>query len=122
MFLGLPPFPTLPPVNLSGIAPLSPEFLAKFPLVSEIPTLPTDLLSSAPVTSSFPVNPGTTVNVEQTSALILDTAVPPPMVTTAASSAPAAKALSPEDRGDGITPFSEKPAPLVTDTAVSESS
>ncbi|XP_026552853.1 Golgi reassembly-stacking protein 2 [Pseudonaja textilis] len=120
---GLPPLPSLPPVNLSGIAPLSPEFLAKFPLVNEMPPLPTDLLSSVPITTSFPANPGTTVNVEQTSALILDTAVPPPpMVTTDASNAPAVKALSPEDRGDGITSFSEKPAPSVTDTAVSESS
>uniref|UniRef100_A0A2D4J118 PDZ GRASP-type domain-containing protein n=1 Tax=Micrurus lemniscatus lemniscatus TaxID=129467 RepID=A0A2D4J118_MICLE len=120
---GLPPLPSLPPVNLSGIAPLSPEFLAKFPLVNEMPTLPTDLLSSVPITTSFPANPGTTVNVEQTSALILDTAVPPPpMVTTAASNAPAFKALSPEDRGDGITSFSEKPVPSVTDMAVSESS
>uniref|UniRef100_A0A8C6X0S1 Golgi reassembly stacking protein 2 n=1 Tax=Naja naja TaxID=35670 RepID=A0A8C6X0S1_NAJNA len=120
---GLPPLPSLPPVNLSGIAPLSPEFLAKFPLVNEMPTLPTDLLSSVPITTSFPANPGTTVNVEQTSALILDTAVPPPpLVTTAASNAPAVKALSPEDRGDGITSFSENPAPSVMDTAVSESS
>ncbi|XP_070793186.1 Golgi reassembly-stacking protein 2 [Pituophis catenifer annectens] len=119
---GLPPLPSLPPVNLSGIAPLSPEFLAKFPLVNEIPTLPTDLLSSVPITTSFPANPGTTVNVEQTSAHILDMAVPPPMVTTAASNASTVKALSPEDRGDGITSFNEKPAPLVTDTAVSESS
>uniref|UniRef100_A0A098LZV3 Golgi reassembly-stacking protein 2-like n=1 Tax=Hypsiglena sp. JMG-2014 TaxID=1550645 RepID=A0A098LZV3_9SAUR len=119
---GLPPLPSLPPVNLSGIAPLSPEFLAKFPLVNEIPTLPTNLLSSVPITTSFPANPGTTVNVEQVSAHILDTAVPPPVVTTAASNASAVKALSPEERGDGVISFSEKPALLVTDTAVSESS
>ncbi|XP_015744543.1 Golgi reassembly-stacking protein 2 [Python bivittatus] len=112
---GLPPLPSLPPINLSGIAPLSPEFLAQFPLVNEIPALPTGLLSSAPPVASLPTNAGPSVNAEQTSALILDAAVPPNVITTAASSAP-------EDRGDGITASNEKPAPLLTDTAVSESS
>ncbi|KAH0621476.1 hypothetical protein JD844_022832 [Phrynosoma platyrhinos] len=110
---GLPPLPSLPPINLSRITPLTPEFLAQFPLVTEVATLPTNLLSSAP--------PGTTVNVEQTSTFILDSAVPLP-TTSSIPSAPATNSSSPEDRGDGSATSHEKPASSVTDTAASESS
>nr|XP_034991447.1 Golgi reassembly-stacking protein 2 [Zootoca vivipara] len=124
---GLPPLPSLPSLNLTGI---SPEFMAQFPLVTEVSTRPADLLSSAPQTWSLPVNPGTTVGVEQISNFILDT--PPPLITAttmAATATPppnapaaAAKVSTPEDRGDGSSAFNEKAASLVTETAASESS
>uniref|UniRef100_A0ABM5ES76 Golgi reassembly-stacking protein 2 n=1 Tax=Pogona vitticeps TaxID=103695 RepID=A0ABM5ES76_9SAUR len=126
---GLPPLPSLPPINLSGIPNLSPEFLAQFPLVPEVSTLPTDLLSSGPQMGSLPAKPAATVNVEQTSSFNLDSAaVPAPTTalsataTTSTSSTPAVNVSSPEDRGDGSTTFNEKTTLLVTDTAVSESS
>ncbi|XP_062972470.1 Golgi reassembly-stacking protein 2 [Elgaria multicarinata webbii] len=120
---GFPPLLPLPPINLSGITPLTPEFLAQFPLVTEGSTLPTNLLASAPQVSTLPGNLGTAVSVEQTSSFILDTAVPPSITTTTTtSSPPTAKPSAPEDRGDGSTTFNEKPASLVTDIAASESS
>ncbi|KAJ6660765.1 hypothetical protein lerEdw1_017391, partial [Lerista edwardsae] len=112
---GMPPLSSLPPLNLSGIAPLSPEFLAQFPLATEVSTMPTDLLSSAPQIGSLSANPGTTVSVEHPPAFTLDTSAPPP-------SAPAANASAPEDRGDGSVVVNEKPASLVTDPVTSESS
>ncbi|XP_053140585.1 Golgi reassembly-stacking protein 2 isoform X2 [Hemicordylus capensis] len=115
---GLPPLPSLPPmppINLSGMPPLSPEFLAQFPLVAEVSTLPPDLLSSAPQMASFSANPGTTASVEQTSAFALD----PPAPSAAAATA---KASAPEERGDGSTTLNEKPASLATDALTSESS
>nr|XP_003226213.1 PREDICTED: Golgi reassembly-stacking protein 2 [Anolis carolinensis] len=112
---GLPPLPSLPPINLSGISPLSPEFLAQFPLVPEVPALPSDLLSSAPPMGSLSANPGATVSVEQTSAFLLDSAVPP-----LATTDPAAKVPGPEAWGDASAASSEKVASLLTEAAASE--
>uniref|UniRef100_A0A8D0C575 Golgi reassembly stacking protein 2 n=1 Tax=Salvator merianae TaxID=96440 RepID=A0A8D0C575_SALMN len=121
---GLPPLPSLPPINLSGISPLPPEFLAQFPLSTEAPTLPTDLLSSVPPVGGLPASLGTPVGVEQTSPYSLDVAPLLPVTTTATpvAGAPTAKASATDDRGDGSTTVSEKPAALVTDAATSESS
>ncbi|CAM5147403.1 unnamed protein product [Eretmochelys imbricata] len=97
---GLPPLPSFPPLNLSGITPLPmpPEFLAQFPLVTEVSTPPTDLLPHS-----------TTVSVEQTSALTLDTAVPP------------SKATPVDDRSNESSTVNEKPS-TVTAVHTSESS
>uniref|UniRef100_A0A663MH29 Golgi reassembly stacking protein 2 n=1 Tax=Athene cunicularia TaxID=194338 RepID=A0A663MH29_ATHCN len=75
---GLPSLPSLPPLNLMGITPLSmpPKCVPLLPLVTEASTVPTDLLPSITQAGSFSVNPGTTVNVEQTSMLTLDSATP----------------------------------------------
>ncbi|XP_060113428.1 Golgi reassembly-stacking protein 2 [Heteronotia binoei] len=110
---GLPPLPSLPPLNLSGIAPLSPEFLAQFPLVPEVSAPPpADLLASTPQMGSLSTNPGTTVSMERTSAFTLDTTPSPP----------AAKALVPEERGDGAPTLNENATPLTTEPASTESS
>uniref|UniRef100_A0A8D2Q8V1 Golgi reassembly stacking protein 2 n=1 Tax=Varanus komodoensis TaxID=61221 RepID=A0A8D2Q8V1_VARKO len=120
---GLPPLFSMPPINLAGITPLSPEFLTQFPLVTEGSTRATDLLTSAPQGGSMPANPGITVGVEQTPAFHLDaTAAAPPPITTTVSSDPAARASAPEDRGDGAASSTEKPASSATETAASESS
>nr|XP_048725325.1 Golgi reassembly-stacking protein 2 isoform X2 [Caretta caretta] len=97
---GLPPLPSFPPLNLSGITPLPmpPEFLAQFPLVTEVSTPPTDLLPHS-----------TTVSVEQTSALTLDTAVP------------TSKATPVDDRSNESSTVNEKPS-TVTAVHTSESS
>uniref|UniRef100_A0A8D0H5U2 Golgi reassembly stacking protein 2 n=1 Tax=Sphenodon punctatus TaxID=8508 RepID=A0A8D0H5U2_SPHPU len=68
---GLSPLPSLPPITLSGIIP--PEFLPKFPLVTEVSTVPIGLLPSPVQAGSLSLDAGTTVSVEQTSALLLDT-------------------------------------------------
>ncbi|XP_065269307.1 Golgi reassembly-stacking protein 2 isoform X3 [Emys orbicularis] len=97
---GLPPLPSLPPLNLSGITPLSmpPEFLAQFPLVTEVSTPPADLLPHS-----------TTVSVEQTSAVTLDTAIP------------TSKATPVDDRSNESTTVNEKTS-AVTAVHTSESS
>ncbi|XP_015262751.1 PREDICTED: Golgi reassembly-stacking protein 2 [Gekko japonicus] len=109
---GLPPLPSLPPLNLSGIPSLSPDFLAQFPLVPEVSAPPADLLASTPQMGSISANPGTTVSVERMSAFTLDTTLSPL----------AAKAPASEERGDGATMLNEKTAPLTTEPASTESS
>nr|XP_056717265.1 Golgi reassembly-stacking protein 2 [Euleptes europaea] len=110
---GLPPLPSLPPLNLSGIASLSPEFLAQFPLVPDVSTPPADLLVSSPQMGNISANPGAAVSVERTSTFTLDTTTPSP---------PTAKAPALEERGDGTTTLIEKTAPLTTEPASTESS
>ncbi|XP_008945148.1 PREDICTED: Golgi reassembly-stacking protein 2 [Merops nubicus] len=75
---GMPSLPSLPPLNLMGITPLPmpPKCVPLLPLVTEASTLPTDLLPSITQAGSFSTDPGTTVNVEQTSTLTLDSATP----------------------------------------------
>ncbi|XP_019378331.1 PREDICTED: Golgi reassembly-stacking protein 2 [Gavialis gangeticus] len=75
---GLPSLSSMPPLNLSGIT-MPPELLPQFPLITDVSTPPTDLLSS--VTQA--VDPGTTVSTEQTSLFTLDTSTPTSKVTTA---------------------------------------
>ncbi|XP_019409880.1 PREDICTED: Golgi reassembly-stacking protein 2 [Crocodylus porosus] len=99
---GLPPLSSMPPLNLSGIT-MPPELLPQFPLITDVSTPPTDLLSS--ITQA--VDPGTTVSTEQTSLFTLDTSTPTSKVTTA-------------DRLNESTTISEKTTG-VTDVHASES-
>lgn len=107
--LGLPPLPSLPPLNLVGITPLSmpPKCVPLLPLATEAPTVPADLLPSITQAESFSVDPGTTINVEQTSTLTLD------------STTPASKATI-VDRSSESSTVNEKPSGA-TDTQASES-
>ncbi|XP_032845609.2 Golgi reassembly-stacking protein 2 isoform X2 [Tyto alba] len=106
---GLPSLPSLPPLNLMGITPLSmpPKCVPLLPLVTEASTVPTDLLPSTTQAGSFSVNPGTTVNVEQTSTLTLDSTTPTSKATIV-------------DRPSGSSTVNEKTSG-VTDTQASES-
>ncbi|NWR69522.1 GORS2 protein, partial [Centropus unirufus] len=80
---GLPSLPSLPPLNLMGMPPLSmpPKCVPLLPLVTEASTVPTDFLPSITQAGSFPVSPGTPVNVEQISTLTLDSTIPTPKAT-----------------------------------------
>ncbi|NXK30170.1 GORS2 protein, partial [Piprites chloris] len=106
---GLPPLPSLPPLNLMGMTPLSmpPKCVPVLPLVTEASAVPTDLLPSISQAGSFSVNPGTTVNVEQTSTLTLDSAAPTSVATVV-------------DRSNESSTATEKTTG-VTDTQASES-
>ncbi|NWT51511.1 GORS2 protein, partial [Erythrocercus mccallii] len=75
---GLQPLPPLPPLHLMGITPLAvpPKCVPMLPLVTEASAVPTDLLPSIPQAGSFSLNSGTTENVEDTSALTLDSTTP----------------------------------------------
>uniref|UniRef100_A0A8C8VNJ6 Golgi reassembly stacking protein 2 n=1 Tax=Pelusios castaneus TaxID=367368 RepID=A0A8C8VNJ6_9SAUR len=108
---GLPPLPSLSPLNLSGITPLSmpPEFFAPFPLVTEVSTQPTDLLPPITQVGSLPVDPSTAVSVEKISALTLDTATP------------TSKAAPVDDRANEPPTVNEKSS-VVTAVHASESS
>ncbi|XP_025051020.1 Golgi reassembly-stacking protein 2 isoform X2 [Alligator sinensis] len=103
---GLPPLSSMPPLNLSGIT-VPPELLPQFPLITDVSTPPTDLLSSITQAGSISVDPGTTVSTEQTSLFTLDTTTPTSKVTTA-------------DRLNESTTISEKTIG-VTDVHASES-
>ncbi|XP_006265357.1 Golgi reassembly-stacking protein 2 [Alligator mississippiensis] len=103
---GLPPLSSMPPLNLSGIT-VPPELLPQFPLITDVSTPPTDLLSSITQAGSKSVDPGTTVSTEQTSLFTLDTTTPTSKVTTA-------------DRLNESTTISEKTTG-VTDVHASES-
>lgn len=96
----------MPPLNLSGIT-VPPELLPQFPLITDVSTPPTDLLSSITQAGSKSVDPGTTVSTEQTSLFTLDTTTPTSKVTTA-------------DRLNESTTISEKTTG-VTDVHASES-
>ncbi|NWJ08268.1 GORS2 protein, partial [Crypturellus undulatus] len=106
---GLPSLPSLPPLNLMGITPLSmpPKCVPLLPLVTEVSTVPADLLPTITQAGSFSVDPGATVNVEQTPALALD------------SAAPASKAAA-VDRSSESSAANEK-ASGIADTQASES-
>nr|XP_009680082.1 PREDICTED: Golgi reassembly-stacking protein 2 [Struthio camelus australis] len=106
---GLPSLPSLPPLNLMGITPLSipPKCVPLLPLVTEVSTVPTDLLPSISQAGSFSIDPGTAVNVEQTSALTLDSATPTSKATIV-------------DRSSESSTVNEKTSG-VTDTQASES-
>ncbi|PKU49416.1 golgi reassembly-stacking protein 2 [Limosa lapponica baueri] len=106
---GLPSLPSLPPLNLMGITPLSmpPKCVPLLPLVTEASTVPTDLLPSITQAGSFSIEPGATVNVEQTSTLTLDSATPTSKATIV-------------DRSSESSTVNEK-TPGVTDTQASES-
>ncbi|XP_036242759.1 Golgi reassembly-stacking protein 2 [Molothrus aeneus] len=106
---GLQPLPPLPPLHLMGITPLSmpPKCVPVLPLVTEASTVPTDLLPSIPQAGSFSVNPGTPENVEETSALTLDSATPTSRATIV-------------DRSNESSAANEKTAGI-TDTQASES-
>lgn len=112
---GLPPLPSLPPRNLTGIAPLPlpSEFLPPFPLVPEGSSAASagEPLSSLPATGppSDPVM--TTAKAEVASSLTVD-------VTTPASKVP----TTVEDRVGDSTPAIEKSVSAVTDANASESS
>lgn len=113
--LGLPPLPSLPPRNLSGIAPLPmpSEFLPSFPLVPEMSSAASsgELLSSLPPSGSPPSDPVTTAaRADAASAPAVDETPPTPK-------APATV----EDRVCGSTPASEKPVSAVPDASASES-
>ncbi|XP_051842148.1 Golgi reassembly-stacking protein 2 [Antechinus flavipes] len=112
MHPGLPPLSSLPPLNLSGITPLSmpSEFLPSFPLVPEVSSATPELLSSLPPVVSLPSDPASAARAEQTSSLPSD--VPPPTSKAAAAV---------EDIANEPIPTSEKPVSTVTDTSVSES-
>lgn len=117
MSLGLSPFPSLPPLNLSGMTPLPSEFLAQFPLVTEVSTPPTELLSSAAQISSLSANPVPSASAEQASTFIVESTLTP------VPSTPAFKIPSvPEDRGDGSATNHEKPPSSITDASATESS
>uniref|UniRef100_A0A4X2LM06 Golgi reassembly stacking protein 2 n=1 Tax=Vombatus ursinus TaxID=29139 RepID=A0A4X2LM06_VOMUR len=109
---GLPPFPSLPPLNLSGITPLSmpSEFLPSFPLVPEVSSTTPELLSSLPPVGSLPSDPASTTRAEQTSLLPSDA---PPPTSKAATTV--------EDTANEPIPTSEKPVSTVTDTSASAS-
>lgn len=113
--LGLPPLPSLPPRNLTGIAPLPlpSEFLPPFPLVPEGSSAASagEPLSSLPATGppSDPVM--TTAKAEVASSLAVD-------VTAPACKVPATV----EDRVGDSTPAIEKSVSAVTDANASESS
>lgn len=77
------------------------------PLVTEASTVPTDLLPSISQAGSFSVNPGTTENVEDTSALTLDSTTPTSRATIV-------------DRSNESSAANEKTAGI-TDTQASES-
>ncbi|XP_074159249.1 Golgi reassembly-stacking protein 2 isoform X2 [Sminthopsis crassicaudata] len=112
MHPGLPPLPSLPPLNLSGITPLSmpSEFLPSFPLVPEVSSATPELLSSLPPVVSLPSDSASAARVEQTSSLPSDA---PPSTSKAAATV--------EDIANEPIPTSEKPVSTVTDTSVSES-
>ncbi|XP_019472738.1 Golgi reassembly-stacking protein 2 isoform X2 [Meleagris gallopavo] len=105
---GMPTLPSLPPLNLMGITPplMPPKCVPLLPLVTEVSTVPTDLLPTMTQAGSFSVDPGTTVNVEQTSPLTLDSASPTSKATI--------------DRSNESSAVNEK-ASGITDTHASES-
>ncbi|XP_074071833.1 Golgi reassembly-stacking protein 2 [Macrotis lagotis] len=109
MHPGLPPLPSLPPLNLSGITPLSmpSEFLPSFPLVPEVSS---ELLSSLPPVGSLPSDPASTSRTEQTSSLPSDAPPPTSKATTTVE----------VTANESIT-TNEKPVSTVTDTSASES-
>ncbi|XP_020846604.1 Golgi reassembly-stacking protein 2 [Phascolarctos cinereus] len=112
MHPGLPPLPSLPPLNLSGITPLSmpSEFLPSFPLVPEVSSTTPELLSSLPPVGSLPSDPASTTRAEQTSSLPSD---PPPPTSKAATTV--------EDTANEPIPTSEKSVSTITDTSASAS-
>ncbi|XP_072468395.1 Golgi reassembly-stacking protein 2 [Notamacropus eugenii] len=112
MLPGLPPLPSLPPLNLSGITPLSmpSEFLPSFPLVPEVSTTPEQLLSSLPPVGGLPSDPASTSRAEQTSSLPSDA---PPPTSKAATTV--------EDRANEPITTREKPVSTITDTSASAS-
>ncbi|XP_001367823.1 Golgi reassembly-stacking protein 2 [Monodelphis domestica] len=112
MHPGLPPLPSLPPLNLSGITPLSmpSEFLPSFPLVPEVSSATPELLSSLPPVGSLPSDPVSTARAEQTSSLPTDV---PPLTS---------KATTVEDTANESITTSEKPVSMIAaDTSASES-
>lgn len=86
---------------------MPPKCVPLLPLVTEVSTVPTDLLPTMTQAGSFSVDPGTTVNVEQTSPLTLDSATPTSKATIV-------------DRSSESSAVNEK-ASSVTDTHASES-
>ncbi|KAI1237181.1 hypothetical protein IHE44_0014437 [Lamprotornis superbus] len=106
---GLQPLPPLPPLHLMGITPLSmpPKCVPMLPLVTEASTVPTDLLPSITQAGSFSINPGSTENVEETSALTLDSTTPTSRATIV-------------DRSNESSAANEKTTGI-TDTQASES-
>ncbi|KGL82106.1 Golgi reassembly-stacking protein 2, partial [Tinamus guttatus] len=99
---GLPSLPSLPPLNLMGITPLSmpPKCVPLLPLVTEVSTVPADLLPTITQAGSFSVDPGTTVNVEQTPALTLDSAA---LASTAAAVDRSSESSAANEKASGIT-------------------
>ncbi|OXB77973.1 UNVERIFIED_CONTAM: hypothetical protein H355_009544 [Colinus virginianus] len=106
---GMPTLPSLPPLNLMGITPLSmpPKCVPLLPLVTEVSTVPTDLLPTMTQAGSVSVDPGTAVNVEQTPPLTLDSATTTSKVTVV-------------DRSSESSAVNEKTS-AITDTHASES-
>lgn len=86
---------------------MPPKCVPMLPLVTEASTVPTDLLPSISQAGSFSVNPGTTENVEDTSALTLDSTTPTSRATIV-------------DRSNESSAANEKTAGI-TDTQASES-
>lgn len=86
---------------------MPPKCVPLLPLVTEASTVPTDLLPSITQAGSVPINPGTTVNVEQTSTLTLDSTTPTSKATVV-------------DRSSESSTVNEKTSG-VTDTQASES-
>lgn len=86
---------------------MPPKCVPLLPLVTEVSTVPTDLLPTMTQAGSFSVDSGTTVNVEQTSPLTLYSATPTSKATIV-------------DRSSESSAVNEK-ASGVTDTHASES-
>lgn len=86
---------------------MPPKCVPMLPLVTEASTVPTDLLPSIPQAGSFSINPGTTENVEDTSALTLDSTTPTSRATIV-------------DRSNESSEVNEKTTGI-TDTQASES-